>query len=153
MPSDSGEKLSPSRFGNAAQRRVLDQHRQVAHLQRAELERFELRQLQAAQPHFADARAQRVGDRPDALALRGLARDDRLLRAGVEHEVLEPAAVDARLDDDLVLHQRKGIVCSMFRSCSSISTGVESPNESRKSTCARAHAAFSLRSLLGSRLM
>jgi hypothetical protein len=47
----------------------------------------------------------------------------------------------------------KGIVWSMFKSCSSMSTGAESPNESRKSTWARAHAAFSLRSLLGSRLM
>ena len=53
-----------------AQRRVLDQARNVAQLQRAELERVDPRELQAAQADVADAGAERVGDRRDAEALR-----------------------------------------------------------------------------------
>ena len=38
-------------------------------------------------PDVADARALHVGDRRDAAPPRELARDDRLLGAGVEHEL------------------------------------------------------------------
>ncbi len=55
---------------HVAQRRVLDQARHVAQLQRAELERVDARELQAAQPDVADAGAERVGDRRDAEPLR-----------------------------------------------------------------------------------
>jgi hypothetical protein len=60
-------------LGNAAKHGILDQDGQVPHLQRTDLELFELRQLQAAQPDLAHARAERVRDRPDALARRRLA--------------------------------------------------------------------------------
>ena len=56
-----------------AQRRILDQARHVAQLERSELERVDPRQLQAAQADVADAGAERVGDRRDAEPLRGRA--------------------------------------------------------------------------------
>ena len=88
---------------DAAQRRGLDQRRHVADLERADLERVEPPQLQAAQAHLADAGAQRVGNRTHHRARRGLPGDGGELGAGVEHEVLRAAAVDARLDDDLLV--------------------------------------------------
>jgi len=72
---------------DVAQRRVLDQARHVAHLERAELEGVDPGELQAAQPDPADARAERVGDRRDAEALGGAPRDHRVFRSGVDHEV------------------------------------------------------------------
>ena len=49
----------------------------------------------------------------------------------------------------LSLTSLNGTVCSMVLSSSSISTGVIPSNASRKRTCERDHAAFSLRSLFG----
>ena len=92
-------------LGNAAQRRVLDQHRHVVHLEGADLERVEASQLQAAQPDLADTGAEGVGDRRHAARLRHLPRDGRLLGSGVEDEVGPAPAVDPALHDHLVLHQ------------------------------------------------
>ena len=89
MPSDSGEKLSPSRFGMPRSAGFLISTGRLRTCSVPNSSDFDARQLQAAQAHFADAGAERVGDRPDALALRRLARDHRLLGAGVEHEVLQ----------------------------------------------------------------
>ena len=150
MPSDSGEKLSPSRFGMPRSAGFLISTGRLRTCSVPNSSDFSCASCRPAQADFADAGAERVGDRPDALALRGLAREHRLLRAGVEDEVLEPAAVDARLHDDLVLHQperqRVQHVQVLARRCRPASL---SPNDSRNSTCARDHAAFSLRSLFG----
>ena len=48
---------------------------------------------------------------------------------------------------------RNGIVCSLPAEPGSMWSGGREPNARRKRTSARAHAAFALRSLLGSRLM
>ena len=90
---------------DAAQRRILDEHGDVPDLHVADIELVDARELQPSQADFADARAQRVGDRADARAARGFLRDHRLLRAGVEDEVLRPPAVHARLHDDLVVDE------------------------------------------------
>ena len=71
-----------------AQRRILDEARHVAQLQRTELQRIDAGELQPSQPDVADAGAQRVGDRRDAEALRGRPRDHGVLGAGVDDEVL-----------------------------------------------------------------
>ena len=47
----------------------------------------------------------------------------------------------------------KGTVCSLPSDAGSICRGTLLPNARRNRTSARAHAAFALRSLLGSRLM
>ena len=60
MPNDERREALAFALRDAAQRRVLDQHRQVAHLQVADVEAIDARQLQPAQADFADARAQRV---------------------------------------------------------------------------------------------
>ena len=140
-------------LGDAAQRRRLDQHGHVFQLERADLERVHAAELQAAQADFADAGAQRVGDRAHARRRGRLPRDGRLFGAGVEHEVLPAAAVDARLHDHLVVDELEvdGVQTLGDRLVDRI--GSFSPNDFRKRTCDRDHAALSLRSLLGSRLM
>ena len=95
----------PLALRDTTQGRILDQHWEIPDLQIAQVETIDPRELQAAQPHFADARAQRVGDRADAGALRGVARDHRLLGAGVQDEILIASAVDLRLHDDLVVDE------------------------------------------------
>src|SRR5262249_20428218 len=60
------------------------------------------------QAALADARAERVGDRLHAGPLRGLPREDDLLRARVEYEILRAIAVDAPLDDHLVVDEPEG---------------------------------------------
>ena len=101
MPSASGEKLSISRVGRPASGGFLMIEGTFCTFSDADLELVEPRQLELAHAEIADAGAQDVDDRTDAHPRRGLARDDRLLRSGVEDEVHLRAAVDARLDDDL----------------------------------------------------
>ena len=90
---------------NVAQRRILDETRHVAHLERSELQRIDPRELQGAEAHAAHTGAERVGDRCDAEPLRGRARDHRVLRAGIDHEVLCRRIVDLRAHDDLLVHE------------------------------------------------
>ena len=87
------------------ERRILDEARNVAHLELADLERVDPRELQAAKPDVADAGAERLRDRQHAEALRGRPRDDRVLRSGVDDEILFAGAVHPRAHDHLVVHQ------------------------------------------------
>ena len=87
--------------GQAGQRRVLDEGRDVLHAQRADLDGVGAAQLQPAHADAADAGAQRVGDRPDADALRRRLRQHHLLGAGV-HDEVDLVTVHAPADDHLV---------------------------------------------------
>ena len=104
-PSASGDRLSVSRLGMSRSGGFFMRHGNVAHLHRAQLERVDPRELQAAQAHIADARAERVGDRRDAEPLRGRPREHGVLRAGVDDEVLRRRSVDLGADDDLFVFQ------------------------------------------------
>ena len=86
-PSASGEKLSGSRVGQLAQRRILDQAGDVLDLQTGNLDRIDAADLQAAESDFADSRARHVRDGQNAATTCQIARDDRLLRSRVEHEL------------------------------------------------------------------
>jgi hypothetical protein len=68
-PERQRRKALPFTFRKTSQRRVLDEHGQIANLQIADVEAIDARQLQAAQPDFTDARAERVGNRADVGAL------------------------------------------------------------------------------------
>ena len=115
-PERQRREALPFTLRDAAQRRVLDEDRQIPHLQIADVEPIDPRELQAAQADFADARAQRVGDRADVGALRRLARDDRFLGAGVEDEVLRRPPFTFAWTTILSSTSRNGIVCSVSRS-------------------------------------
>jgi len=82
--------------------------RHVLDLQGANLERVDPAHLQPSQPNLPDARAQRVDQWNDALAFRGLLRDDRHLGARVEHEGHLPTAVHAPGHHHLVANQLEG---------------------------------------------
>ena len=151
-PSASGDRLSASSHRQVAQRRILDQARDVAQLERAELERVDPRQLQAAQADVADAGAERVGDRRDAEALRGRPRDHGVLGAGVDDEILERAVVHLGPDHDLVVHQPEVDGVELSSVPGSISNGTRCPNDRRNLISERDQSALSLWSLFGSRL-
>ncbi len=87
-PSASGEKLSGSRPGSPPSGGFLIRAGHVAHFHLADLERVDPADLQSAETDVAYAGALRVCDRRDAAPPRELARDDRLLGAGVEDELL-----------------------------------------------------------------
>ena len=137
----------------ADQRRILDDRRHVLNLERADLQLVEPRQLELAHAEIADAGAQDVDDGTDAHPCGRLAGDDSLLGSRIQHHVHQRPTVDARFDDDFFVdHAKRHGVQSGARPASMF-TGGFVPNARRKRTSARAHAAFALRSLFGSRLM
>ena len=150
---DTAILCNRARVFEAARRwqEVLDQARDVLDLEIPDLEQVDASDLQTAESDVADARAWHVGDRKNPPPARQIARDDRLLGAGVENELEWRAAVDLQADEHLVFldANRHRPTCDGL---ADMSIGWRPLNESRKRISARVHIAFSLRSWLGSRL-
>ena len=75
MPSDSGEKLSPSRFGIPRSAGFLMSTGRLRTCSVPKSSDLTLRELQAAQPHLADAGAQGVRDRRGCRSRCAVSRD------------------------------------------------------------------------------
>ena len=88
--------------GQPGERRVLDQRRHPAHVERPDLQAVETPDQQPAHPDAADAGTERHDVGADAEAIGHGLGDDGHLRPRVEHHVDVTVAVDAASHDDLV---------------------------------------------------